>query len=159
MRKLYIDATQRNMCYAVFIKDAEVVLAGTPVYAMPVKDKNEGYQHFANSYDIYFIFEDDVPQINFYTVPMVEIFAADSAGGYIGSVGQPTDLQENIPICYIDKDRNCYLVADNGKDFLKSTNRWKSTMKPYQGIDCLESIEMAQKKYDFLDWSAFEKES
>lgn len=159
MRKLYIDATQRNICYAVFIKDAEVVLAGTPVYVMPIKDKNEEYQHFADTYDIRFIFEDDVPKIDFYTVPMVEIFATDSAGGYIGSVGRPTDLQDNIPICYIDKSRNCYLIAGNGTEFLRIAHRWKSTMKPYQDIDCLESIEMAQKKYDFLDWSAFEKES
>lgn len=151
MRKIYVDAALKKQCSSVFIKNVKVVLAGTPVYVMTIKDKNEEYQHFADSYDIHFIFEDDVPQIDFYTVPMVEIFAVDSAGGYIGSVGRPTDLQENIPICYIDKNRNCYLIANNGTEFLKIVHRWKNRMKPYSNIDCLESIEVAKGKYEFLD--------
>lgn len=150
-RRIYMDAVRRKACIGVFIKDAEVILAGTTVHAMPVKHKNEEYERFSEAYDIRFIFEDDVPQIDFYTVPMVEIFAVDSAGGYIGSVGQPADLQANIPICYIDKDRNCYWIADNGGDFLKTVDRWKENMKPYAGIDFLESIEVAQAKYAFLD--------
>ena len=98
MRKVYLDRTQMKTCTGIFLKDAEVILTGTTVYAMPVKDKNEEYQRFAKEYDIHFIFEDDVPAVDFYTVPMVEIFALDSAGGYIGSVGQPADLEQDIPI-------------------------------------------------------------
>ena len=102
MKKVYLDTTQSNICIGVFANGAEVVLAGTTVNAMAVKYKNGEYQRFAEEYDIHFIFEDNIPKIDFYAIPMVEIFAVDSSGGYIGSLGQPTDLQENIPICYID---------------------------------------------------------
>lgn len=35
MRKVYLDTTHAGMCMSVFVKDAEVILAGTPVNAIP----------------------------------------------------------------------------------------------------------------------------
>ena len=151
MRKVYLDTTQSNMCISVYVKDAEVVLAGTPVNAMSVKHKNSEYQRFAEEYDIHFVFEDNVPKIDFYTVPMVEIFAVDSVGGYIASVGQSTDLQEDIPICYIDADKRCYLIAENGKEFLKNVHQWKEQFTLCTNIEFFDSFEKAQEKCDFLD--------
>jgi hypothetical protein len=126
---------------------------------MSAKDKNSEYQRFADKYGIHFIFDDNVPKINFYTIPMVNIFSTDSSGGYIGSLGQPTDLEEKIPICYIDKNKNFYLIADNGKDFLKNVQNWKSIMTPYTDIEFFASLEDARKKYEFLDRAAIEDES
>ena len=40
MKKVYLDTTQANMCIGVFVNDAEVVLAGTLINAMPIKHKN-----------------------------------------------------------------------------------------------------------------------
>lgn len=37
-----------------------------------------------------FIFDDDIPQIDFYTV----LFAKDSFGGLFGTVGQTTDIHD-----------------------------------------------------------------
>ena len=79
MRKVYLDTTQADMCNSVYVNDAEVVLAGASVNAMSVKHKNSEYQKFAEEYDIHFIFADDVPKVDFYTVPMVDIFAVDRA--------------------------------------------------------------------------------
>lgn len=53
-------------------------LLGTTLYPMSVKDKNTEYQRYADTYDLKFIFDDDIPQIDFYTVPRVDIFAKDS---------------------------------------------------------------------------------
>jgi hypothetical protein len=74
------------MCLSIYVKDTEIILAGTSINSMSVKEreKNGEYKKFADKYDIHFIFDD------------------------------------NIPICYIDKNRTCYLIADNGKDFLKN---------------------------------------
>lgn len=86
------------------------------------------------------MFEDNVPKIDFYTVPMVEIFAVDSDGGYIVSVGQSTDLQEDIPICYIDADKRCYLIAENGKEFLMNIYQWKEQLTPCTNIEFFDSF-------------------
>ena len=102
--------------------------------------------------------DSDVPNIDFYTVPMVDIFAADSAGGYIGSVGQATDLQRDIPICYIDADKRCYLIAENGEDFLKKVKQWKEQLIPYSDIEFFESFEAARERYEFLDRGKLEQE-
>jgi hypothetical protein len=108
------------------VKDAEVIPVGTTIYSM--SNKNSKYKRFANEYDIHFIFDDNIPEVDFYTIPMMDIFATDDCGGYTGSLGHVTDLEKNIPICYIDKNRNCYLIADNGKDFLENAQNWKSIM-------------------------------
>ena len=50
MKKVYLDTTQANMCISVFINEAEVVLAGTPINAMPIKHKNNEYKRFAEEY-------------------------------------------------------------------------------------------------------------
>ena len=158
MKKVYLDKSKKNMCISVFLKDVEVVLAGTKVSAMSVKHKNNEYKKFAEVYDIHFIFEDNVPKIDFYTIPMVDIFAIDSAGGYIGSFGQVTDLEADVPICYIDAEKKCYLIASNGKEWLENVYQWKENMTPCDNIEFFESFEIAEKKYDFLDRIKLEQE-
>ena len=54
-------------------------------------------------------------------------------------------------ICYIDSDKNCYLIAENGKEFLNKAEGWKDNMIPCNDIDFFESFEVAQEKYEFLD--------
>lgn len=155
MRKVYLDKTKNNMCISVYMKDTEIIPAGTLVNAMSIRHKNSEYQRFADEYDVHFLFEDDVPKVDYYTIPMVDIFAVDSNGGCIGSVGQATDLQGDIPICYIDAERNCYLIAGNGKEFLAKVQYWKKDLVSYDGIEFLESLEEAQEKYEFLDVTEF----
>lgn len=158
MRKVYLDITQADMCIGVCVNDAEVVLAGTTVNAMSVKHKNCEYLRFAEEYDIQFIFADNVPEVDFYSFPMVDVFAIDSVGGYIGSVGQSTDLEADIPVCYIDAEKMCYLIATNGNDFLSKVSNWKADLMPYKDIEFFDSLEMAQKKYEFLDRNQIEQE-
>ena len=157
MKKVYLDKSRENECISVFLKDVEVVLAGTKVNVMSVKHKNEEYQKFAEVYDVHFIFEDNVPEIDFYTIPMVDIFAVDSAGGYIGSLGQVTDLEADVPICYIDAQKKSYEIASNGKEWLDNIHKWKENLTPYDSIEFFESLEDAQEKYEFLDINELEE--
>ena len=157
MKKVYLDKSRENKCISVFLKDVEVVLAGTTVNVMSVKHKNEEYQKFAEVYDVHFIFEDNVPKMDFYTIPMVDIFTVDSVGGYIGSLGQVTDLEADVPICYIDAQKKSYVIASNGKEWLDNIRKWREKLTPYDSIEFYESIEDTQEKYEFIDTNELEE--
>ena len=150
MRKVFLDKTTITECVSVFMKDAEVNWAGATVYSMSVKHKNQEYQRFADEYDIHFIFDDNIPVLDFYTIPLVDIFATDSDGGYLGSVGEGIDLEGNVPICYIDKGRNCYLIAPNSKEFFNNVVNWKKNMTLYENVEFFSSNTEAMKKYEFI---------
>ena len=62
--KKYIDVEEWD-CTSVFIKDVDIVAAGNTVYSMQIKDKNDEYQKIAKKYDVHFIFDDNIPQIDF----------------------------------------------------------------------------------------------
>ena len=100
VNKVYLDVTKRENCPAICIgiKDTEVIKSGITVYHMDLNDKNETYQQYADDYDIHFIFDGYIPKLSFYTVPQVDVFATDSEGGLIGTVGSFTDLQSDLPI-------------------------------------------------------------
>lgn len=151
MKKVYLDVTQLNGPTSIWMKNTEIVRAGTTVYSMQVKDKNAEYQRYADEYDIHFIFDDNIPQIDFYTIPQVDIVATDSEGGYIGSVGKMFSLESDASICYIDKGHNCYLIADSGKEFINNAREWKVNLMPYDKVRFFLSKEDAQKEYEFLD--------
>ncbi len=106
---------------------------------MPIELKNAEYQHFADAYDVHFIFEDMVPNIDFYTVPRVDIMAVDSYGGYIGTVGGLTDMESELPICYIDESRKVFLIADTFKSFIADCADWRKHLKPYNDVTLFSS--------------------
>ena len=141
MERVYIDMSQVDgSCVGVFVSGKEVVPVGTTVYSMPVEDRDEEYQRYADEYDIHFIFDDR----------MVDIMAWDSEGGYIGTVGGTTDMESDLPICYIDKDRKTYLIAADLKEFLENCKNWKSELKLCEEIEIFTSKEEANKKYTFI---------
>lgn len=150
MKKLYLDMTHTNGCMSLFVKGAEIIPAGTTVYSMQVKDKNAEYQRFAEEYDIHFIFDDDVPVIDFYTVPRVDIMAADSDGGYIGTIGETSDLEGDAAICYIDSAKNVFRAAGSFKDFIDTADSWKTHLSPCGDVDIFRSKDEAEKVYEFV---------
>lgn len=153
MRKVYLDRKELPGAIIVNIKDAEVIPAGTTIYSMSVCHKNEEYQKYANDYDIQFIFDDDIPHFEFYTVPYVDIMAKDSKGGYIGTVGQQCDLDSDAPICYINRDLECLIISENGEDFLSNIGAWQDNLKPYDKITVYRSKAEAEMKLEFIDLS------
>ena len=118
MNKVYLDVTGLENGLCIFVEDKEIIPAGTTVYYLSLSEKNENYQQYADEYDIHFIFDDNIPKLSFYTVPQVDVFATDSEGGLIGTVGSITDLESNSPICYINKNKKCFLIANDFKNFL-----------------------------------------
>lgn len=153
MIKKYFDITESNGAgiFFVGIKDTEMILAGTTINSMSNSEKNDEYQRYADDYDIQFIFDDCVPQLEFYTVPFVDIIAKDSEGGFIGSLGQQFDLEGDAPICYINRDLKCFIVSDNAIKFLTNVGLWKDNLIPSDKIALYSSKVDAQKDLEFVD--------
>lgn len=86
MKKLYWDVSESEGCIGyigVSAKDTEVVSAGTTLYLMSVKDKNTEYQRYADTYDLKFIFDDDIPQIGFIRFPELVFLQKTAWEGYL----------------------------------------------------------------------------
>ena len=150
VRKVFLDRTENKGPISVFIKDAEVISAGTTIYSMSVKSRNDEYQRYADEYDMRFIFDDDIPEISFYAVPQIDIFARDSKGGFWGTLGSMSDFEEKVPICYIDHERKCFRAADSGKEFFKMLQENKVELKPEEGVEFYNSKSDAESRFEFV---------
>lgn len=130
-----------------FISDGEPVIpVGVHVNAMPMSVKKkewELYQKFAKDNDVHFLFEDDVPAVDFYAVPQVDIVATDSDGGLIASVGEAFSLHESMPLIYISSKGECFLITADSTQFLSIAPKWKSQLVPYDGVTLYPSKEAA----------------
>ncbi|QOR65955.1 hypothetical protein IM538_19450 [Cytobacillus suaedae] len=153
MRKVYLDRTELIGAINVNIEDTEVILAGTTIFPMSAQYKNEEYQKCASDYDIQFIFDDDIPHLEFFTVPHVDIMAKDSKGGFIGTVYQQCDSESDAPICYINRDLECFIISENEKDFLSNIGTWQNNLKPYDKITVYRSKAEAEMELEFIDLS------
>ena len=142
MKQLFLDVTSSNYdgansAICVIRKDAEIIQAGTTIYSMPIELKDEEYQKFIDCYDIHFVFDN--------------IMAVDSRGGYIGTVGGLTDIESEFPICYIDKSRKIFRIADNFKNFVNNCADWKKQLQPCDDVKLFSSKSEAAKEYEFID--------
>ncbi|MDO4478687.1 MAG: hypothetical protein Q4B73_06600 [Lachnospiraceae bacterium] len=154
MQKLYLDKTDPALaCTSIISTEAMIVPAGTTMYAMPVSDKNEEYEKLADNKDIHFIFEDHVPAIDFYTIPHIDIFAYDSSGGFLGTVGEMTDLESAAQIIYIGYDHKCYVAGQSLKHLLSKGKNWRNNMKRWTKIQIFTSSEEAKAKLPFYNAS------
>ena len=155
MIKIYFDIAKSNGAAISFVgaEDTEIILAGTTINSMSTSEKNDEYQKYVDDYDIQFIFDNCVPQLEFYTVPFVDIIAKDSEGGFIGSLGQQFDLEGDAPICYINRDLKCFIVSDNAINFLKNVGSWKEDLIPSDKTTFYSSKADAQKDLEFIDFS------
>ena len=150
INKIYLDMTE-NPCTSVFVKDATIIPAGTTIYSMPVKDKNDEYNSLAEKYDIHFIFDDHIPTIDFYSVPYVDIMATDSLGGFLGTLGEVSDLDSKAQICYIDHNKKFFIIASDFKDLLNNLSNWKEKAIPCEEIILYNSKEEAMGNHKFIN--------
>lgn len=153
MRKLYLDRTELTEALCVFVRGAEIISAGTTICSLNPNYRNEEYQRYTIDYDIQFIFDDCIPHLDFYTVPQVDIMAKDSKGGFIGTIGQPCDLESDAPICYINKDLKCFIISENGAGFLSNISCWQNNLKPYDKISFYHSKAKAEIELEFMNLS------
>lgn len=156
----YLDMTQVKGCFGVIPENREViVLTGVSVNSMPLSVKRkegEAYDDFARKYGIHFIFDDCIPEIDFYTVPKIEVAATDNVGGFIASVGEPFSLHVSVPLIYISADRKAYLITEDSREFLSIASKWKEKLTPYDGITLYKSKEDARKEYQIVDFEQTE---
>lgn len=153
MSKVYLDTTELQLSGISFvgIEDTEIILAGTIINSMDINEKNDEYQRYADDYDIQFIFDDCIPSLRFYTVPLVDIVAKDSDGGFIGSLGKQFDLESDSPICYINKELECFIVSKNITEFLENVESWKKNLMLYDKITFYTSKGEAESKLEFFN--------
>ncbi|MFD1608598.1 hypothetical protein [Oceanobacillus luteolus] len=153
MRKIYLDRTAFSGAVFINLEDTEVISAGTTINQMGVHNRNEEYQRYANDYDIQFIFEDDIPNLEFFTVPHVDIIAKDSRGGFIGIIYQQCDSESEAPICYINRDLECFIISKNVEEFRSNIGTWQDNMKLYEKITVYRSKAEAEAELEFIDLS------
>lgn len=147
----YLDMTDpKNSCTGIFAEGMKVIPAGTTIYVMPVSDKNAEYDQLAQKYDIHFIFEDHVPEIPFYAVPRIDIFATVSDGGYLATYGGTTDLKSNARIVYISKDQVVRNAAAHLRKLLSTKKSWKGSMQKTKMVKLYSSREKAMQELPFL---------
>lgn len=147
----YLDMTdQQNACTSIFMKDIKMIPAGTTVYAMPVSDKNPEYDLLAADYDIHFIFDDDIPEVSFYAVPRIDIFATVSDGGYLATYGEITDLESNARILYISKDMEVRIAAAHLRKLLSTKKSWKGSMQKTKMVKLYSSREETMQHLQFF---------
>ena len=151
MRYVYIDRTDYNENYALHVEGAQVVNAGTTVYALPRSQMGEKFEKYQTRYGLKFIFQGEEPQADFYAVPQLDIFAADGAGGYMGTLGSRSDFGTCAPICYVDADRICWYAAKTGPEFLANMDRWRERLTPCPDLRLYSSKDEAARELEFLD--------
>lgn len=156
----YLDMTKAEGCFGVIPENGEtVVLTGVYVNSMPISVKRKegkAYDDFARKYGIHFIFDDCIPEIDFYSVPKIEIAATDNDGGFIASVGEPFSLRDPVPLIYISRERTVYLITEDSSEFLSIASEWREKLTPYDGITLYESKEEARKEYPIIDFDQTE---
>lgn len=52
---------------------------------------------------------------------------------------------------YINKNKKCFFIANNLKEFLERTDNWKNNLKPYNEVVFYESKLEAEKELRFIN--------
>lgn len=152
----YFDMTKAKGCCGMIPENGEtIVFTGVSVNSMPVsikEEEGEAYCEFASKYGITYIFDDDIPTVDFYTVPRIDIAAFDSLGGYIASVEEPFTFSHPVRLVYISNDRKCYLITNNSTEFMSIVHNWRARLTPYSGVKVYESKDAAKNDYKIIDF-------
>ena len=157
----YVDLTKTEGCIGILPENGEtIVLTGVSVNSMPLSVKQrEGalYADFANKYGIHFIFDDDIPEIDFYSVPRLDIGARDNDGGFIASVSESFSLSDSICLVYISPDRKCYMLTKDATEFLSIVSDWRGRLTPYDGVTLYPNKDKAREEYEIIDFEKTEQ--
>ena len=149
MKTVYYDMNDITAgAVGIFLRDARVMPAGVTICAMPVQEKGEaGYAEFASK-DVHFIFEDEQPEIDFYALPRLDVFAR-TANGLLATLGESSDVEGEAPIVLIDAQKNVFRAARNMMDLLTSTN-WKDGVAPETEVRLYDDRAAAEADAEFV---------
>lgn len=150
MRTVYYDMNDIGVgAVGVFLRDAKVMPAGVTVTAAPVRERGEAaYAEYAQK-DVHFIFSDDVPAIDFYPLPRLDVFAR-TADGLLATLGESSDVDGEAPIVLIDSEKRVYRAAKHMMDLLTSSN-WKDGICSETGVKLYADRAAAEAENEFVD--------
>lgn len=117
-------------------EDIEYILTGIKFNILPYNEKKNH-----EKYNIQFIFEDNIPNISFYCVPYIEIFAFDDDGFICIS---------NHQVYYIND--KCYKIADSIEQFKYNIEHYKDHLILCDDITIYSSKEEAYKELNIIEY-------
>lgn len=142
----YFDLTRLKGATGLILNPGhQAVFTGTRLHTEP-----EGYrgcepaQVLQRENDLHFWFG-EAPRIDVYTVPETELGGYDSRGGWFA--GCPDFTLEGEPLYYIDRDRKCWRITEDSREFRAMGHRWRQRMVPAEEIRVFASAEEARKHY------------
>lgn len=74
-----------------------------------------GFTALQRRRSIFLIFEGMLPQVDFYPLPSLTLFARDAAGGFFAHGGAGLES----PIYFVSRERECWYLAENFRSFVQ----------------------------------------
>lgn len=154
MRTVYYDMNDITVgAVGIFLRDAKVMPAGVTVASEPAVARQDAavmqeYARFAEK-DVHFFFRDDEPEIDFYSVPRLDVFAR-TTDGLLATLGESSDAEGEAPIVLIDHEKRVYRAAKTMLDLLTSTN-WKDGVGEERDVRIFPNRAAAEAELEFID--------
>ena len=106
------------------------------------------YAQFAEK-DVHFFFCDDMPEIDFYAAPRLDVFAR-TTDGLLATLGESSDAEGEAPIVLIDREKRASRAAKTMMDLLTSTN-WKDGICEEHEVRIFPDRTAAEAELEFIE--------
>ncbi len=142
----YFDLTLLNSCTGVILSpDHQVIFTGTQIHTEHERYRDcELALRLEQENDLHFWFG-EAPRIDVYTVPQMELGGYDSRGGWFA--GCPDFSLEAEPLYYIDRNRRCWRITEDSREFGEMGLLWRERMVPAEEIRIFASLDEAREYY------------
>lgn len=156
MKTIYWDVSdmrEKDGPIAIFSSKVNVVSAGTTFRVSPrTREQTPQYGEVEERYGIFFFFSDrDEPELPFFAVPHLELFARDREGGWFG-----TSNQGEEEVYYITPEGAPFRVSNSMKNFarrLLAGEDWRELWEPAQELALYPSKEAAAQAVELVPLS------
>ena len=157
VKTVYWDMSELSPNSGVFgisSSEVNVVPAGTTFRVMSprTREQTPQYGEIEERYGIFFFFSDrDEPELPFFAVPHLELFARDREGGWFG-----TSNQGEEEVYYITPEGEPFRVSSSMKEFarrLLAGEDWRELWEPAQELALYPSKEAATRAVELVPLS------
>ena len=157
MKTIYWDVSdmrEKDGPIAIFSSKVNVVSAGTTFNVMSARERERTpqYGEVEERYGIFFFFSDrDEPELPFFAVPHLELFARDRESGWFG-----TSNQGEEEVYYITPEGAPFQVSNSMKNFarrLLAGEDWRKLWEPAQELALYPSKEAAARAVELVPLS------
>ena len=140
--------------FGISSSEVNVVPAGTTLNVMSARERERmpQYGEIEERYGIFFFFRDrDVPELPFFAVPHLTLFARDGQGGWFGQSNQGEE-----EVYYITPEGEPFRVSSSMKEFarrLLAGEDWRELWEPAQELALYPSKEAAAQAVELVPLS------